>query len=102
MVSAVTMLLGNPGPTGHIRTHGVLHPGRPRSSKPQDTVRRRGSEPHFPARVTESKTVLVFPVRPGFLVVNHPVSDSESLAREIGTLTLRTEYPAPRDLISHF
>ena len=96
------ILLGAPGRTGRIRTHGAPHPGRFRSSKLRDTVQRRGFEPHFPARTTGNKTVLVSLARPGFLIVEHTVADSGSKAREIGPLTLRTEYPAPRSLISHF
>jgi len=94
--------LGTPGRTGRIRTLGAPHPGRSRSSKLRDTVRRRGFDPRFPARATESKTALVSPARPGFPIVklNHTVTERQ--AREIGQLTLRTEYPAPRGLTSHF
>ena len=98
----VLILLGTRGRTGRIRIPGELHPGLSRSSKRRDTVRHRGPDPHFPARATENKIVLVFPARSGFLVVKRTVTDSESQVREIGPLTLRTEYPAPRGLISHF
>jgi len=95
----ILMSLVNSRRTGRIRTHGAARPGRSRSSKPRDTVQRRG---RFPVHATENKTTPVFPARPGFLIVKHTLTDSESQAREIGPLTLRMEYPAPRGLISHF
>ena len=78
--------------TGRIQNHDAPHPGRPQTSKPLGMGRRREIRRLFQSfRVMESKTAQVSLVRPGFRVVEHAVTDLESLAKRMCMLTLCTE-----------
>jgi hypothetical protein len=90
-------------PTERIQNHDALRPRRSRSSKPRDMGSRRAmADFRLSAHVVERKIAQAFPAQPGFRVVKHTVKGLESLADEMHTPTLCTEYPAPRGLISHF
>ena len=88
--------------TGHIQIHDAPRPLRSRASRTWDMGRHRESGESLPARALGHKIGQAFPVRPGFPGVKLAVVGSVSLTKETSTLTLRTEYPAPRGLISHF
>ena len=65
-------------------------------------LRRAMPDFRLPHLVTERKTGQAFPAQPGFRVVKNTVKDLGILTDKMRTLTLCTEYPALRGLISHF
>jgi hypothetical protein len=97
------VLLETPSLTGRIQTQYAPCYLRSRSAKPWDMGSHRYLDvPYLQSRVIEHKTAQAFPGQPRPRTVKHTVTDPGILANEICTLTLRTEYPAPSGLISHF
>lgn len=98
-----SLIVKNLSLTGRIQSHDVPRPRRSQASKTRDMGSHQDMVEHrLPPLVLGHKIAQVFPARPGSYAVKYAAADSESLAKEFCTLTLRTVYPAPRGSISHF